>query len=611
MRYRIMTVSLIAIVIVTVLQISWVSATSIVKWEADFSAWSKQVEGAEGQKQNTVERVLQASATVQPANSNASSGAQKTEIVYLPLLSRGTTSHPANPNASEDTRKVLSYIASLPDRPDKRVISGQHLSHGYYYDSNYVLETFKAYDDYVVALHDSTGKWPALIGLDYGLGMGYDDRSGWTKPEKISAVNQLLIDYWNDGGLVTVDHLANNPWTGLSCWDITSSDDIEDIITPGNDAYDNWIAELDMVAAGLAELRDAGVVVFWRPFPEMTYLKGTYRAYWWNIHEDVWWKDPEQKAADIESFKEVWRHMFNYFTNEKGLNNLLWVYCAANTDSWLLVDTFYPGDGYVDVVGIDVYGDPPMIKGDGYNRLVATDKPFIFAEVGPGPEADGVYDNRETINSIRDNYPKTTYFQYWHSWSNRESALIDNQNASALLNDPWVITRDELDWRSEPTPTPTPSPTPTPTSTPTPTLTQTPLPTYTPTATDTPLPTYTPGPTSTSIPSPTNTPTSLPTNAPTSTPTNTPALSPTSTPTPTPTQTLLPTHTPIATDTPLPTYEPTPTSTSIPSPTSAPTSLPTDTPTFAPTNTPAPRNTPLPTNTPAPTSTSLPPTRSP
>jgi len=36
-----------------------VSATSIVKWEADFSAWSKQVEGAEGQKQNVMGRVLQ------------------------------------------------------------------------------------------------------------------------------------------------------------------------------------------------------------------------------------------------------------------------------------------------------------------------------------------------------------------------------------------------------------------------------------------------------------------------------------------------------------------------------------------------------------------------
>jgi parallel beta-helix repeat protein len=59
MRYRIMTVSLIAMVIAAMFQISLVSATSIVEWGADSSAWSKQVEGAEGQRQNVMGRVLQ------------------------------------------------------------------------------------------------------------------------------------------------------------------------------------------------------------------------------------------------------------------------------------------------------------------------------------------------------------------------------------------------------------------------------------------------------------------------------------------------------------------------------------------------------------------------
>jgi hypothetical protein len=59
MRYRIMTVSLIAVVTATVFQISLVSATSIVEWEAASNAWSRQVEGAEGRKQNVMGRVLQ------------------------------------------------------------------------------------------------------------------------------------------------------------------------------------------------------------------------------------------------------------------------------------------------------------------------------------------------------------------------------------------------------------------------------------------------------------------------------------------------------------------------------------------------------------------------
>jgi mannan endo-1,4-beta-mannosidase len=581
MRYRITTVFLIAIVIVTVVQISLVSATSIAKWEADFSAWSKQVEGAEGQKQNTVEHVLQASsATVQPATPNASDEAEKKHSIFLPLLSRGTTSHPANPNASEDTRKVLSYIASLPDRPDRRVISGQYISYK-------IGSAGGGYSGYVEALHNLTGKWVAIVGGDYGWG---------STAAEIAAGNPTLIDHWNAGGLVTICNHANNPWTGGNAWDLTSRDLIE-LITPGTVVNETWMADLDKVATGLAELRDAGVVVLWRPFHEMTYSE----CFWWDA--GAHWGDPEP-------FKKMWKHMFNYFTHEKGLDNLLWVYAPADTDNWSPVDALYPGDAYVDIVGIDKYADSLTFAGEGYNKLVATGKPFALTETGPYPTRDGSWDNTNLINRIRSDYPKITFFLYWYSWTGNKVAMVDNRNASALLNDPWVITRDELDWRSEPTPTPTPSPTPTPTSTTTPTPTQTPLPTYTPTATNTSLPTYTPGPTSTSIPSPTSTPTSLPTNTPISTPTNTPALSPTSTPTPTPTQTL-PTYTPTATDTPLPTYEPTPTSTSIPSPTNAPTSLPTDTPTFAPTNTPAPRNTPLPTNTPASTSTSLPPTRPP
>jgi len=59
MRYRITTVSLVAMVIAAVFQISLVSATSVVEWEAASNARSRQVEGAEGQKQNAMGRVLQ------------------------------------------------------------------------------------------------------------------------------------------------------------------------------------------------------------------------------------------------------------------------------------------------------------------------------------------------------------------------------------------------------------------------------------------------------------------------------------------------------------------------------------------------------------------------
>jgi mannan endo-1,4-beta-mannosidase len=466
---------------------------------------------------------------------------------------------PANPNASTDARQVLNYLVSLPGRKDNRVIAGQNLAHS-------IVRASSGYDAYVVGLHASTGKWVGLIGADYG---------GPSTASAISAGNKILIDYWNQGGLVTISSHFNNPWTGGDAWDLRNRDLVE-LITPGTAVNKVWMAELDKVAAGLAELRDAGVVVLWRPFHEMNYRK----CFWWDMGA-VLDDHPEQ---GVEAWRAMWRHMFDYFTYTKGLNNLLWVYAAANRDDpgWSEVDYVYPGNGYVDVVGVDTYSDFGTVKG--YAKLVATGKPFALTERGPGTILDGSFDNRSTINAIRDHYPQTVYFLYWHSWSGASVAIVDNQNAAALLDDPWVITRDEVDWKSHPSPTPTTTPSVPPTSTPV----DTPMATVTNTPTDMPTVTATDTPTSTLTATP------MPTNTPTATATNTPTDTPTVTATDTPTSTL--------TATPMPTDTPTATATNTPDPTSTPTALPADTP--IPTSTATPEATsivnPTPTNRPVP-----------
>lgn len=46
----------------------------------------------------------------------------------------------------------------------------------------------------------------------------------------------------------------------------------------------------------------------------------------------------------------------------------------------------------------------------------------------------------------------------WDSWSNMHVALVDCLNASTLVNDPMVMTREELNWKGTVLPTPSPSP---------------------------------------------------------------------------------------------------------------------------------------------------------
>jgi hypothetical protein len=195
--------------------------------------------------------------------------------------------------------------------------------------------------------------------------------------------------------------------------------------------------ELDKVAGGLAELRDAGVVVLWRPWQEMSYPE-----FWWG---------KKAHPNNPEPFRKMWKHMFNYFTNEKGLNNLLWVYSPADTDRWVPLDFYYPGDAYVDIVGVSVFDTQGTIRWNGYNRLVALGKPVYLTAVGDA----GATAYNVMIQGMQTTQPRLFGFNIWFSTAKSSWALVDKgRNARALLEHPLVITRDEIDWRSEPMPPP-------------------------------------------------------------------------------------------------------------------------------------------------------------
>jgi mannan endo-1,4-beta-mannosidase len=137
--------------------------------------------------------------------------------------------------------------------------------------------------------------------------------------------------------------------------------------------------------------------------------------------------------------------MFNYFTTTKGLHNLLWNY-SPNIGS--NVTKYYPGDTYVDIVGLDgYYAEPTSLNIPEYTSMLTYNKPLGFGEFGGIPAGGGsqnIFDNAVLINSIKTKYPKMCYFMPWHcSWS-----IVCQKNATQLMTDPWVITRDKLTWKT-------------------------------------------------------------------------------------------------------------------------------------------------------------------
>ncbi len=65
-------------------------------------------------------------------------------------------------------------------------------------------------------------------------------------------------------------------------------------------------------------------------------------------------------VQDFSEYKSVWQSLFNYFSTEKNLHNVLWVYAPDQSQGNRTL--YYPGDDYVDFVVLDVYVNNPVIS---------------------------------------------------------------------------------------------------------------------------------------------------------------------------------------------------------------------------------------------------------
>lgn len=310
---------------------------------------------------------------------------------------------PANPNANAQARGLLNYFHALASRSDKRVLSGQFTAFGHGAGVRLMNE-----------IHEQTGHWPAILGADYA-----DFGKGSLTYE---VPNRAAMEYWRQGGLVTISAHLYNPANPQGGGLRDKGVDLASLLAPGTETHTRWMQELDLLAAGLQELKAAGVVVLWRPFHEMN---GGW--FWWG-------------AKDPDTFIQVWRQMFDYLTRTKGLDNLLWVYSPNHGTK---TAAYYAGDRYVDLVGLDAYTDfidPQHIKG--YDEVAALGKPFGFTEFGPHGSSNppGDYDYRRFVEGIVKHFPKTTFFMSWNSkWS-----LAQNNNTEELLDHPWIVNREDL-----------------------------------------------------------------------------------------------------------------------------------------------------------------------
>ncbi|MCH5324631.1 MAG: hypothetical protein J1E39_05385 [Eubacterium sp.] len=320
--------------------------------------------------------------TSAPETSAPETSELETSSVDEPETTDYTAKYPlSNPNADVHAQKVYDYLC---DNFGTYMLSCQQES------------TWMSSPDYEMdIIEEATGKLPAMRGLDFMNG----DFAGVVKRSK----------QWHEkGGLVTICWHTGINGKGYN-ESLNDMPDFDKLLTPGTNEYNAMIANWDKAAEALAELRDAGIPVLWRPFHE---FDGGW--FWWG-----------KKGGT--NFIKLWQMMYDRYTNEFGLTNLIWVlgYSGEVKNGW------YPGDDYCDIIGSDTYDNSTHKAG--YDKLAAmnTGKPMAFHECGNLPRVDRF----ETDGAV------WSWFMVWHT------DYIANQNKtnlSMVYNSELVITLDEL-----------------------------------------------------------------------------------------------------------------------------------------------------------------------
>jgi len=314
--------------------------------------------------------------------------------------------------ASPMTQALLAALRELPSKKEGKILSGQFMGW-------YPLVSLATANE----IHQQTSNWVAVAGLDYYETFVNTPKTkpDLFKPPRWQLINELARAHWAMGGLVTISCHMTNPWDGGLAW--SKAGRFEDLLDKSTPAFARYREQVDEVARGLAELQDAGVPVLFRPFHEMT------GAFWWGARNPV-------------AFRKVWRELFAYLSEAKGLHNLIWVWSPLVSPKAM---DYYPGNAFVDVTGLDIYAAGVASATNIYAEIVKTGKPFAVTEFGPpGNSLDNTsprnYDYGPFARQCAESLPATCYFLAWRdAWG-----LHRNLNARQLLDDPLVLNRGEL-----------------------------------------------------------------------------------------------------------------------------------------------------------------------
>ncbi len=255
-----------------------------------------------------------------------------TILLLTSLMSFAQHGRPIDRDATPETQSLFRNLMEL---------SKNHTLFGHQHATEYGHGWFG--DEGRSDVKSVCGSHPAVIGVDL---LGFTGRSDEAIQGAKEAVGKTVIDTYNRGGVVTVAwHFSNPVSPGGFYWRDSVSLPAVKYIIPGGEAHEKYKEILRGIGEWANTLRgDDGALVpmIFRPYHE-------FDGGWF------WWGKPH---CTREEFISLWRFTVSYLRDSLGVHNFLYAFSPDNR--FATREEFlerYPGDEWVDMVGMDNYGD--------------------------------------------------------------------------------------------------------------------------------------------------------------------------------------------------------------------------------------------------------------
>ncbi len=201
-----------------------------------------------------------------------------------------------------------------------------------------------------------TGHHPAVIGIDTLSLTGYED------PGKAEHLVKVVKNLNRQGVIITLSaHMPNFTLGGEGFYDYSpnmTEGNVGERIMPGGDLNAKYLRFLDMIADFAMEcvdLQGNRIPMIFRPFHEDS---GSW--FWWG-----------KGHLSVDKYIALFRYTIDYLRDKRGIRNFLYAYSPNGMiESEEDYMRKYPGDNYVDIMGMDVYDDRPSSKDKFFERTM-------------------------------------------------------------------------------------------------------------------------------------------------------------------------------------------------------------------------------------------------